>query len=213
MTQSAYIDLVHDLVGGDPATMGPWQLDLLQRFGLRPHHQILDIGCGTLRGGLHLIQYLDVGHYTGIDPLPELIDAGRRLCVTAALDDKEPRLGDLDLLCLETPNNVPRFDYILTQSVLNHIDAETVLQVIDVVDKTLAPSGIWVGSALFCAADSPSFSSPHPRRPREWTRVTHSLPMIQGDLQRRGLCLALHPEILHPRQLEVFSVRRPLDPK
>jgi hypothetical protein len=44
-----------------------FQIDFLQRMGLDRQHHLLDLGCGTLRGGLPLIAYLSAGNYTGID--------------------------------------------------------------------------------------------------------------------------------------------------
>ena len=34
---------------------------------LQPHHKLLDVGCGALRSGKHIIPYLDVKNYYGID--------------------------------------------------------------------------------------------------------------------------------------------------
>ena len=38
-------------IGGIWDEMGAKQFELLKRNGLEPHHSLLDIGCGTLRGG------------------------------------------------------------------------------------------------------------------------------------------------------------------
>src|SRR5262249_57461926 len=42
-----------------------FQIDFLQRMGLAKEPQLLDLGCGTLRGGLPLIAHPSAGHYTG----------------------------------------------------------------------------------------------------------------------------------------------------
>lgn len=54
-----------------------FQFDFLVCRGLVPDDHLLDLGCGTLRGGIPLIAYLDPGHYTGIDVRSEAIDEGR----------------------------------------------------------------------------------------------------------------------------------------
>lgn len=41
----------HEAVGGDWEKIGKLQFEFLVSRGLRPHHRMLDIGCGTLRGG------------------------------------------------------------------------------------------------------------------------------------------------------------------
>src|SRR5690349_20714175 len=57
---------------GDPATrrwheIGQLQFDYLRSHDLQPYHHVLEVGCGNLRAGWHLVRYLDAGHYYGID--------------------------------------------------------------------------------------------------------------------------------------------------
>ena len=56
--------------------MGATQFRLLCSLGLRAHHQVLDLGCGSLRAGRFLINYLEPGNYCGIEPNKWLIDEG-----------------------------------------------------------------------------------------------------------------------------------------
>ena len=44
-----------------------WQMGFLLNHGLSPSDHFLDVGCGTLRGGIPIIEYLDPGNYTGFD--------------------------------------------------------------------------------------------------------------------------------------------------
>ena len=45
--------------------------NLLTCLGLRQHHRVLDIGCGSLRSGRLLIPYLNKGNYFGNRQTPE----------------------------------------------------------------------------------------------------------------------------------------------
>jgi hypothetical protein len=63
-------------VGGLWDEIGKLQFDLLVSNGLQPQHVFLDVACGCLRGGVHVIPYLEIGHYLGIDKEPSLIQAG-----------------------------------------------------------------------------------------------------------------------------------------
>ena len=58
----------HSLVG--PAHLWEikraFQIQFLQSVGLTPDQYLLDMGCGTLRGGIPIIKYLEPGHYYGI---------------------------------------------------------------------------------------------------------------------------------------------------
>ena len=55
-----------------------FQISFLREHGLEPGHFLLDIGCGTLRGGIPIIEYLDAGSYVGIDVRSEAIEEARR---------------------------------------------------------------------------------------------------------------------------------------
>ena len=52
------------------------QFNLLTLCGLREHHFLLDIGCGSLRAGKLLIPYLLPGHYFGLEPEKWLVEKG-----------------------------------------------------------------------------------------------------------------------------------------
>jgi hypothetical protein len=68
------------------------QLDFMIREGLKPHHKLLDIGCGSLRGGVHFIRYLDAGNYVGIDSNIALLDAGYEIELASwGLKERMPR--------------------------------------------------------------------------------------------------------------------------
>lgn len=69
----------YDAVGGLWQQMGQLQFDFLVRQGLKPEHRLLDIGCGTLRGGRHFIRYLNPGNYTGMDISPKALDFANQL--------------------------------------------------------------------------------------------------------------------------------------
>ena len=42
-----------------------FQIKFLTDMDLKPDHYLLDLGCGTLRGGIPIIEYLEIGHYFG----------------------------------------------------------------------------------------------------------------------------------------------------
>src|SRR5438477_11789858 len=50
--------------------------NLLTTLGLRQHHSLLDVGCGSLRIGRLLIPYLNRGKYFGIEPAEWLVAEG-----------------------------------------------------------------------------------------------------------------------------------------
>jgi hypothetical protein len=57
---------------------------LLRRFGLERHHTCVDYGCGSLRIGAKLIEFLDPDRYVGLDVTD--------IFFTAGLDDLDPEI-------------------------------------------------------------------------------------------------------------------------
>ena len=107
-----------EIVGGLWDEVGQLQLDFLVSRGLKPHHRLLDIGCGSLRGGIKLIKYLDAGHYAGSDLHESLLAAGYDIeLAKEGLTHKLPRCnlvadGEFDFAWCPA-----RFDFALAQSV------------------------------------------------------------------------------------------------
>jgi SAM-dependent methyltransferase len=105
-----------DFVGGLWDEIGKLQFDFLVAQGLEPHHVLLDIGCGSLRGGVHFIPYLDPGHYLGIDKHAELIEAG--LAELGNIDrGQEFVVSD----SFEFARFSKRPDYAIAQSLFTHL--------------------------------------------------------------------------------------------
>jgi len=108
-------------VGGMWEEIGRLQFDFMVAAGLKPEHYLLDIGCGSLRGGIHFVRYLGKRRYYGVDKEAALIKAGADELGEAGLDGKGATLiltGDFDLSFLRPGL---RFDYMLAQSVFTHL--------------------------------------------------------------------------------------------
>jgi hypothetical protein len=106
--------------GGRWQDIGLLQLDFLVGKGLQPHHSLLDIGCGSLRGVVHFVKCLNGGNYYGVDKQQWLLDA--------AVEVELPRHGpgekavhllnrdDFDFTVFGV-----EFDYALAQYVFTHL--------------------------------------------------------------------------------------------
>ena len=109
-----------------------FQIDFLKISGLQPDHHLLDIGCGTLRGGIPLIAYLDEGRYFGIEARAEVLDEGRKELRENGLEYKNPSLfaaPDISALAIEQ-----KFDHAKTMQ-LRHQTPRTIL--VDDVEGTV----------------------------------------------------------------------------
>lgn len=116
-----------------------FQIAFLRDQGLEPRHTLCDLGCGTLRGGIPIIEHLEVGHYTGIDVRPEVIEEARRELAEHRLEHKRPELvaaADLTQVHLGR-----RFDVIWAFAVLIHMSDEVLAGALAFVAEHLAPDG------------------------------------------------------------------------
>src|SRR5438093_164793 len=125
-------DLGVGLKPGDPhyrAYVGPPEdydliaamtFNLLTTIGLRQHHSLLDIGCGSLRIGRLLIPYLNRGKYFGVEPNQWLVEEGiKREIGETLVATKGPTflLTDSPEMVIETKVS---FDFALAQSIFSH---------------------------------------------------------------------------------------------
>jgi cyclopropane fatty-acyl-phospholipid synthase-like methyltransferase len=116
-----------------------FQFDFLTSHGLRPEHRLLDIGCGVLRGGIPLIEYLDTGNYAGIEARAHVLDEGRKELAAAALEHKRPLLineSDPAKIQLQT-----HFDFVWAHSVLYHMTDDVVDAYMGLVAACLSDRG------------------------------------------------------------------------
>lgn len=129
-----------EAVGGMWREIGELQFAFLVAHGLRPHHYLLDIGCGSLRGGVKFIAYLESGHYFGIDKSRELLEAGRNIELAEhRLTEKDVYLAAMDDFTFTALGQ--RFDYALAQSVFTHLPLNNVIRCILSLEPALVPGG------------------------------------------------------------------------
>lgn len=62
--------------GGHWASTGAWIFDFLRRQQLSSSDVVLDVGCGSLNAALHLLPFLEPGHYWGFDLDSSVVEAG-----------------------------------------------------------------------------------------------------------------------------------------
>jgi cyclopropane fatty-acyl-phospholipid synthase-like methyltransferase len=121
--------------------IGRAQIEFLKRQGLRPSDSLFDLGCGNLRGGRFIINYLQVGNYTGADISEEAIKQGWKTVREMGLIDRAPTLlVNTDLRFNELGGE--EFDRVFANSVLTHTPKESVIQLFSNLDKVLNQHGV-----------------------------------------------------------------------
>ena len=112
-------------VGGLWDEIGELQLAYLKNQGLKPSDRLLDIGCGSLRGGVKFAAFLNPGNYFGLDKDPRLLEAGKNI----ELKKAGINLDTVSLLCrddfLASEFGV-QFNFAIAQSVFTHINSEQI---------------------------------------------------------------------------------------
>lgn len=133
--------------------VGELQHTYLLRHGLRPEHRLLDIGCGNMRAGWRLMQYLDPGNYYGVDISPDILIAAQDTVCRFDLRDRLPYLtviGDLKLRFLPDGH----FDVVIAHSVFSHTPISVIGEALAHVGRVLKPSGFF--DFTYFEADGPA---------------------------------------------------------
>lgn len=92
-------------------------LQFLIEEGLTPSSRVLELGCGNLNSGVHLIRHLSPGHYVGVDPNGWTVNAGVENFPD--LQSRGPRFlwnSDFDAASVGV-----KFDFVICHSVVSHM--------------------------------------------------------------------------------------------
>jgi len=99
---------------------------------MRQHHSLLDIGCGSLRGGRLFIPYLNSNCYYGVEPEKWLVKEGiSKECGQDLINLKSPSFLYTRDFSFDRFN--VKFDYILAQSVFSHTTSEQIQKCLNAV--------------------------------------------------------------------------------
>jgi hypothetical protein len=181
-----------EYVGGWWDYMQQLQYNFMRAQGLKPHHHLWDIGCGSLRAGVALIRYLDRGHYHGVDRWKWLVDQGiKKELGYAAYKAKYPELivsGTFDFAGFTNPP-----DYVLAQSLFTHLPKNDIIRCLQRVRSRSLDSTIWFAS--FLVADAPVNN---PNKPHDQNGFFYTVQEMEGFARETGWNPAFIGEWDHP---------------
>ena len=128
--------------------------NLLTTLGLRQHHSLLDIGCGSLRIGRLLIPYLNRGKYFGVEPNEWLVDEGIR----QELGETLVQIKRPTFFFSYSPDTISEakmsFDFALAQSIFSHCGLDLIQAWLSAISGSLAQDGALVATFLIGEEDS-----------------------------------------------------------
>jgi SAM-dependent methyltransferase len=97
-----------------------FQLDFMKSRGLSPGDPFLDLGCGSLRGGIHFIRFLEPGNYLGIDISAEVVYRGIKYELgLEEFRERRPEFVISDSFEFDALSKRPRFT--IANSVFTHM--------------------------------------------------------------------------------------------
>lgn len=188
-------------VGGFWEKIGQLQFDFMVEQGLMPESNLLDIGCGCLRGGVKFIPYLDESNYYGIDINESLLSAAAIEIEQANLQLKKPNLL-LNSRFEFNKFNV-KFDFMISVSLFTHLSANIILRCLARASENLSKGGKYY-STFFISEKSLELN---PLSHLPGNIITHydqdpfhySFAEISELASRCGLSATLLGEWNHPR--------------
>ena len=125
--------------------IGAQQFCVMFNLGLREQHKLIDLGCGSLRGGRLFIPYLNPGNYYGIEPNATLVSDGlQNELGHSILRIKQPHFYDFD--DFEMSKIGIEAGFILAQSILSHSGVDIVEKILHEASHTLTKNGKFVAT-------------------------------------------------------------------
>jgi SAM-dependent methyltransferase len=188
----------HAAIGGMWEEIGNLQFGYLVNHGLRSEHRLLDLGCGTLRGGRHFIRYLDAAHYSGIDISEKALAYARELVVEEGLSDKRPHLVLNESKILDFAQFDDSFDVILAQSVFTHLPVEVIEHCFCHVGKIMHDESRF----FFTFWESPVATRTGLKE------FSYPVTFFEALAERHSFVIRLGDDYLHPRGQRMAVLQR-----
>lgn len=174
-----------------------YQLNILRTNGLRPHHTLLDIGCGPLQGGIAFIRYLEKGNYYGVDRNGKALEAGEKQIIKERLTTKAPFISVSDTFGDKELNGV-MFDFMWASQIMYYFDNDKIRSLMEMISSKLKDKGKFLGDII--GPKHYEFKT----KEHSWNLHTiESLSEVARELQLKVRNLGEIEQFGYPRRLEL----------
>mmetsp|Transcript_16877 Transcript_16877/g.26289 ORF Transcript_16877/g.26289 Transcript_16877/m.26289 type:complete len:256 (-) Transcript_16877:121-888(-) len=196
-------------IGGAWNKIGLLQYEFLKGEGLLPSSYLFDLACGSFRGGHHFAEYLDEGHYFGLDLSPELIDVGYEKEFSLEAKRKQSRDQFISNDYFDGSSFGVQFDYILSVSLWTHLPESELVRCLEGVRKVMGPQSAYYTTVFIVPTSVPEnvFNSQYVHQPGGRISFPHRDPYhfrietLFHVAARTGMNLEIYSEgkFDHPR--------------
>ena len=149
-----------EYVGGLWEEIGILQFNFLIQNGLKPSDIFMDIACGSLRAGIHIIPFLNQGNYLGIDKEKNLINLGLKNEISKdIIKDKKPEF--VISSSFEFNKFSKKGNFAIAQSLFTHLPPRMIQDCFRKLKQNFLPNGVFFATYFISKEKVNNPDSPH----------------------------------------------------
>ena len=176
--------------------------------GLYPHSSVLDVGCGTLRIGYWLINFLQPGRYHGLEPDAVRVELAAQHIVGSDVVAAKRPVFDHNMGFDFTAFGA-KFDFYVARSIWTHASKAQIATMLDGFATTATSNGVFLASYV-PADDGVGYEG------EEWVAmplVHHAIEWVGEQCRERNLAVRQLPEVINDQPwLRIERAREGLEP-
>ena len=187
-------------------TIGRSQFITLLDHGLTPYDKVVDIGCGCLRAGFWLINFLHRGNYYGLEPSELRVKCGIDYIMSPnSMIYKTPIFHYNEDFNLQIFNT--KFDFFLAYSIFTHASKDQTKIILDEFVACSNPDSVFITSYF------PATNPEEDYQGKEWVGtshksqtigiIRHSFEWLRNECHSRNLEIVDIGEIVLQRVLKI----------
>ena len=158
----------------------------LVKMGLKPHHKLLDVGCGGGRMGFQCISYLEDENYFGFDKEENEILRYRTAFMkdSSVSKNKNPNILIDDFL-LKNIDKSAKFDFVYAYSVFTHVGPDLIGLLLSNLKQHLTFESKFYATFML-GSKGCDIGTLHKKRKKEYTNVWYTPEYLEDLALKNG---------------------------